>query len=134
MDDSAPRTRPQHEGMSDATQAEMFDPGSAAAPVRRYQCTLCDQSFTRDYDRKRHAEAHKNKPLMFRCPYCPRVSDSVFGVRYANNSHVIRIQSYNRMDNCFRHLKKHQMAEATQHPDASSEQSSRDVAENSAAK
>lgn len=37
----------------------------------RYPCGLCDRSFTRSHDRRRHCETvHATSPVLHRCRYC----------------------------------------------------------------
>ena len=44
---------------------------SVVAAGERYPCDLCDRSFTRLHDRRRHYETvHATSPVLHRCRYC----------------------------------------------------------------
>lgn len=60
---SSPPLRSAHISMSPSSNPALYGD--------RYPCNLCDRSFTRSHDRRRHCETvHAPTPLLHRCRYC----------------------------------------------------------------
>lgn len=46
---------------------------SSNPPGERYPCELCDRTFTRSHDRRRHYETvHSTAPVLHRCRFCQK--------------------------------------------------------------
>jgi uncharacterized Zn-finger protein len=55
-------------------QPAQRSPTSPTSPgTERFMCNLCDKSFSRSHDRKRHYETqHSSNPAVHRCRYCKK--------------------------------------------------------------
>jgi len=54
-----------------SAHAAISPSSNPALLVDRYPCDLCDRSFTRSHDRKRHYDTvHAPAPVLHRCSYC----------------------------------------------------------------
>lgn len=57
-----------HSGAHSYTQSQPPNPSG-----ERYPCELCDRTFTRSHDRRRHYETvHATAPVLHRCRYCQK--------------------------------------------------------------
>ncbi|KIK39988.1 hypothetical protein CY34DRAFT_88195 [Suillus luteus UH-Slu-Lm8-n1] len=60
---SPPTARPSHSSTSPSSNPALIGD--------RFPCELCDRSFTRSHDRRRHYETvHAATPVLHRCRYC----------------------------------------------------------------